>query len=166
MINMVNKKIVVIVTIIAIIVVCGIIYINLKRESQEQYTFSEQTVENKVENNTEKNTQIEENLEVENQINENKEEDNKVENEINNEIEEENKVSNSTSNAKEESLTSEEKAISLVKKEWGENDNTVYYYVEERISDNVFIISVRDQNTTEDLSSYKVDVSSESLEKE
>ena len=163
---MVNKKLVVIVTIIAIIVVCGIIYINLKRESQEQYTFSEQTVENAVENNTEKNTQIEENLTEENQIDENKEEVNKVENEINNEIEEENKVSNSTSNAKEESLTSEEKAIALVKKEWGENDNTVYYYVEEQISDDEFIISVRDQNTTEDLSSYKVDVSSESLENE
>lgn len=167
---MVNKKLVVIVTIIAIIIVCGIIYINLKREFQDQYTFSEQTVENEEKNNTdnniEKNTQMEENLTEENQIDENKEEENKVENKINNEIEEENKVSNSTSDAKEESLTSKEKAIALVKKEWGENDNTVYYYVEEQISDDEFIISVRDQNTTEDLSSYKVDVSSESLEKE
>lgn len=170
---MVNKKIVIIVTIIAIIVASGIVYISLNKEFQEQYTFSEETAENKVENNVEEKNQVEENVVEENEVYENKVEENKVENEVDNEIEEENKVSNTTSDNKYdekkdevEKLTGKDRAIDLVKKEWGENDNTVYYYVEEQVSDNVYIISVRDQSTTEDLSSYKVDVSSNSVEKD
>ena len=61
MINMVNKKLVIIVTIIAIIVVAGIVYFNLNREAQEQYTFSEQNVENQVENDVESNTIVKDN---------------------------------------------------------------------------------------------------------
>lgn len=172
---MVNKKIVIIVTIIAIILVSGIVYISLNRESQEQYTFSEETVENQVKNNVENDTnkdEKEENVVEENKIDDEIESENETENKVDDEIEE-NEVANTTSDEKEddkkdetEKLTSEDKAIDLVKKEWGENDNTVYYYVEEQVSDNVYIISVRDQATTQDLSIYRVDVSSESVEKD
>ena len=58
----------------------------------------------------------------------------------------------------------EDKAIELAKKEWGKDDNTVYYYVEEQVSDNVYLISVRDQSTTQDLLTYKVNIKRKSVE--
>ena len=161
---MVNKKLVIIVTIIAIIVVSGSVYISLNREFQEEYTFSEENVENEVENNVQNNTYLKENDIVENKLG-----DNKVENDIKNEVEKnvvsESQIKENKIEKDDENLAGKDKAISLVKKEWGENDNTVYYYVEEQISDNVYIISVRDQETTQDLSSYKVNVNSECVEK-
>ena len=171
---MVNKRIVIIVTIIAIIVVAGIVYISLNRETEQQYTFSEENVEDDVVNNVKNNTFIEANYTEENE--ENELEENTIESETRNEVEnekqEENVLSNSTEDTKEdktqdefEKLTGKDKAISLVKKEWGENDTTVYYYLEEQVSDDVYIISVRDQSTTQDLSSYKVDITSNTVEK-
>lgn len=157
---MVNKKVVIISTIICIILVAGIIYISLNKPYEEPEIENEITetngVENKIQENVEKeNTQVEEKVE-----NTEKEENTEVqENKT-----EEPKVKEDKKEQKSE-LTGEEKAKGLVKKEWGENDKTVYYYVEEQVSDDLYIISVRDAQTTEELSTYEVDNSAETVEK-
>ena len=163
---MIDKKLVIIVTIIAIILISGIVCFCLNRNFQEQYTFIEKNVDNVIENN-----KIEENILEKNEFEENIVENIENENNIEEEIEE-NKISNNivdnTENDKkveEEEENNKQKAIDLVKEEWGKEDNTVYYYVEEQVSDNIYIISVRDQATTQDLSTYKVNISSESIEK-
>lgn len=157
---MVNKKVVIISTIICIILVAGIIYISLNKPYEEPEVENEiaetNGVENKIQENVEKeNTQVEEKVE-----NTEKEENTEVqENKT-----EEPKVKEDKKEQKSE-LTGEEKAKELVKKEWGENDKTVYYYVEEQVSDDLYIISVRDAQTTEELSTYEVDNSAETVEK-
>ena len=157
---MVNKKVVIISTVICIILVAGIIYISLNKPYEEPEIEKEITetngVENKIQENVEKeNTQVEEKVE-----NTEKEENTEVqENKT-----EEPKVKEDKKEPKSE-LTGEEKAKELVKKEWGENDKTVYYYVEEQVSDDLYIISVRDAQTTEELSTYEVDNSAETVEK-
>lgn len=157
---MVNKKVVIISTIICIILVAGIIYISLNKSYEEPEIEKEITetngVENKIQENVEKeNTQVEEKVE-----NTEKEENTEVqENKA-----EEPKIEEDKKEQKSE-LTGEEKAKELVKKEWGENDKTVYYYVEEQVSDDLYIISVRDAQTTEELSTYEVDNSAETVEK-
>ena len=157
---MVNKKVVIISTIICIILVAGIIYISLNKSYEEPEIEKEITetngVENKIQENVEKeNTQVEEKVE-----NTEKEENTEVqENKA-----EEPKIEEDKEEQKSE-LTGEEKAKELVKKEWGENDKTVYYYVEEQVSDDLYIISVRDAQTTEELSTYEVDNSAETVEK-
>lgn len=52
----------------------------------------------------------------------------------------------------------QEKAISLVKKEWGE-DSTVYYTVDNH-QDNIYTISVRSKSTTATVAEYEVDAKS------
>lgn len=157
---MVNKKVVIISAIICIILVAGIVYISLNKPYEEPEIENEiaetNGVENKIQENVEKeNTQVEEKVE-----NTEKEENTEVqENKT-----EEPKVKEDKKEQKSE-LTGEEKAKELVKKEWGENDKTVYYYVEEQVSDDLYIISVRDAQTTEELSTYEVDNSAETVEK-
>ena len=157
---MVNKKVVIISTIICIILVAGIIYISLNKPYEEPEVENEiaetNGIENKIQENVEKeNTQVEEKVE-----NTEKEENTEVqENKT-----EEPKIEEDKKEQKSE-LTGEEKAKELVKKEWGENDKTVYYYVEEQVSDDIYIISVRDAQTTEELSTYEVDNSAETVEK-
>ena len=50
-----------------------------------------------------------------------------------------------------------EKEIDLAKKEWGEDDNTVYYTIDTKSND-TYTISVRSKSTTEQLAEYEVDV--------
>lgn len=157
---MVNKKVVIISTIICIILVAGIIYINLNKPYEEPKTENETIETNVVENNVQENSE-KENTSIE-------EKDENIEKEENTEVQEnkteEPKVEENKKEQKSE-LTGEEKAKELVKKEWGENDKTVYYYVEEQVSDDLYIISVRDVQTTEELSTYEVDNSAETVEK-
>ncbi len=157
---MVNKKVVIISTIICIILVAGIIYISLNKPYEEPEIEKEITETNGVEN------KIQENVEKENkQVEEKVENTEKEENtEMQENKTEEPKVKEDKKEQKSE-LTGEEKAKELVKKEWGENDKTVYYYVEEQVSDDLYIISVRDAQTTEELSTYEVDNSAETVEK-
>ena len=157
---MVNKKVVIISTIICIILVAGIIYISLNKPYEEPEIENEITetngVENKIQENVEKeNTQVEEKVENTEKEENTEMQENKTE---------EPKVKEDKKEQKSE-LTGEEKAKELVKKEWGENDKTVYYYVEEQVSDDIYIISVRDAQTTEELSTYEVDNSAETVEK-
>lgn len=58
---------------------------------------------------------------------------------------------------KSDTLTDEEKAKELVKKEWGGSDG-VYFSIDNMNSDETYIVSVRDSETTKVLEWYKVDI--------
>ena len=55
----------------------------------------------------------------------------------------------------------DETALGLVKKEWGE-DNTVYYTIDDQ-KDNIYTVSVRSKSTTEQLAEYEVNVKDKSV---
>ena len=171
---MVNKKIVVIITIIAILVVGGIVGFKIYLLNNTEYSGEDESSQNK----TYKNNIVNDNKVANNDI---KEENNVIENTVvednNNTINEtentsktntesNNSVSkdstNNTSSSNNSSVTTkkpdEEKAKDLAKKQFGENRNDVYYYVEEKVSNRVYIISVRDKSTTADLMEYEVDL--------
>ena len=57
------------------------------------------------------------------------------------------------------SISSEDKAIELAKKEYGSTEG-VYFRIDQIQSSNVYIVSVRDENTTAALMWYTVDVKS------
>lgn len=93
------------------------------------------------------NNKIDENVVEENKDNENKTEgeDNKKEPTV-----------------EEVSLSNDEKAIELAKKEYGTTDG-VYFRIEQMQSNTVYIVSVRDTETTRDLAWYTVDVKNETV---
>ena len=68
---MVNKRIVIIATLIAIIVVAGIVYFSIERELKKIYTYSESIVENQVESDKGNISNIEEDSDNKNEIKEN-----------------------------------------------------------------------------------------------
>ena len=156
---MVNKKLVIIVTIIALIVVGGLVYIGINNLESPTYTFENVEI---AENNEMKNQNItEENNEVEPENIVGKEE---AESE-----EEAKKAENTTSKQNQEQKESEEankqneeKALKLVKDEWGE-DETVYYTVD-NFAGGIYNISVRSKETTESLAEYKVNLGTNSVE--
>ncbi len=66
-------------------------------------------------------------------------------------------------NSKEEgSLSDEDKALDLAKKQYGTTDG-VYFRVEQIQSNGVYIISVRDNETTRDYAWYTVDVNNNTV---
>lgn len=156
---MVNKKLVIIVTIIALIVVGGLVYIGINKLESPTYTFENVEI---VENNEMKNQNIsEENNQVEPENIVGKEE---AESE-----EEAKKAENTTSKQNQEqkelaeaNKKNEEKALKLVKDEWGE-DETVYYTVD-NFAGGIYNISVRSKETTESLAEYKVNLVTNSVE--
>ena len=105
----------------------------------------------KVNNNT---TKKEENTKVEKEEKVEKVEEEKVEEDENKkeEIEDEKEPV-----VEENSVSSEEKAINLAKKKYG-TSNGVYFRIEQIQSNGVYIVSVRDSETTKDLDWYTVDV--------
>ena len=93
--------------------------------------------------------------------------ENKEENENNQTTEDENKSEEEEKTVEEEpeeeptqeetSVNDEDKAIDLAKKQFGTSDG-VYYRIEQIQSNGVYIVSVRDNETTRDLAWYTVDV--------
>lgn len=67
-----------------------------------------------------------------------------------------------TNNNSTNTKTAKERAMELVEKEWGK-DNTVYFYVDEEKENNIFVVSVRDKNTTNVLSWYDVNLNTNSV---
>ena len=65
---------------------------------------------------------------------------------------------------REEPKTEQEKAIDIVKKDWGDTEN-VSITVDGVNNDGRYIISVRDKNTTEALAFYTVNVSDKTFSK-
>ena len=95
--------------------------------------------------------------EIDNDIIENNIGNNTQENELN---EQSNKQTNETKNEQTSNQTvasKEERAIELVKKEWGEDDG-VYFTNESIDNEGRYIVSVRNKNTTSLLAFYTVDV--------
>lgn len=138
---MVNKKIVIICSIIALILVIGIVLIQIKmwKAEYDKLGKEEQNIntnvtnnistENKVENASSTNTQTGENV-------------------TNVKGEEE---------VQEETDEGENQAKELVKKEWGEKDTTVYYTVDDKSGD-IYTVSVRSKTTTVQLAEYEVNM--------
>ena len=146
---MVNKKIVVICSIIAIIIVGTIVGINIKKCRKNYFKDIEKTnsLENDINNNT--------NTTIENETNKTSTEN--VVDESSNIIRGE-EEQNTTSSEGDKS----EEAISLAKKEWGETDETVYYTID-NVSGNIYTISVRSKSSTAQLAEYEVDISNKKV---
>lgn len=175
---MVNKKVVVISTIIALIVIAGIVTFaitksnnysestenNIKTESTNNVgnNATSNTIENKVEEN-----KVNENAISENAVVNNTTENKTSENNTSNNKASENKTDNNSSK-KDTSKTQDNEsylrdvAISLAKKEWGE-DNSVYYSVEDGSSKDEYIVSIRDSSTTAEIVTYNVNVKTKTV---
>ena len=154
---MVNKKVVIIATTIAIIIVSAIFYLSIRRFGKIEYTFNEVKESNVInekkiseQNSTEENT-TDENSTVESNTIEN--------NTIKNSTTEEN-----TSVEQKVEKTGKDLAVELAKDKWGKEDNSVYYYIEEQKSDNKYIVSVRNKDTTARIIDYEVDIQNKTVE--
>ena len=161
---MVNKKAVVLATIIALIVIGGFfgfkIYLMNKDESIDQTSnnTAEAQWSSKTENTDSQTSEPEKANEVEN-----------TNSSENNTLESKKETNTTTNNAniKENEAISkdpEDLAIELAKKEWGNKNSDVYFNVDDKISDGVYLVSVRDNSTTTEIASYKVDTNSKKVE--
>ena len=152
---MVNKKVVIICTVIACIIAGIILYINILNFNKS--FFVEEVNENIVtanQNQSEANTQKDnDNTVQESNITGQEEIDSQKDDNINN-------TTNDASDNKDNNysgLSNKDKAIAMAKKEWGESDNTVYYSVDREDGD-TYNISVRSKETTESLIEYEINV--------
>ena len=170
------KAFVGIIFIIIVGVVIGITTEKMNRyENQSQNDLTE-IIEKDVKKNSVETNEVEENkTEGENAVEENVAEENLVEdnNASKNESQENTVKENTTKeNTKKEDTTNktqdntssnstekdpEKKAISLAKKKWGNTNSDVYFDVEDE-SKGVYTIVVRDNNTTVEMVTYKVDI--------
>lgn len=144
---MVNKKVVIIATTIAIIIVSAIFYLSIRRFGKIEYTFNEVK---------ESNVINEKKISEQNSIEENNTSEN---NTIKNSTTEEN-----TSVEQKVEKTGKDLAVELAKDKWGKEDNSVYYYIEEQKSDNKYIVSVRNKDTTARIIDYEVDIQNKTVE--
>ena len=183
---MVNKKIVVVATVIALIVAGFMFFLGIKSlNNNEQYEskdtntthvatinaieqnkINNSTIENKIEENI-----VAENIDEENEAEENKVEENKVkENVTSNNATTENKESekstskNSSSKSKITEKDPEKLAISLAKEKWGNINSNVYFDVEDKNeSKGIYMVVVRDNSTTVEMVTYKVDINKKTV---
>ena len=94
-----------------------------------------------------------------------------IENNITNTVNVENAIQNTetvesnTETFEDTPQTEEEKAISIVKKDWGANDVNVKIAIEGINDNGTYIVTVRDSETTEAKAFYKVNVKSGTFEK-
>ena len=143
---MVNKKIVIICTIIALIITVAVVVFEVKKFKQEDYEPKESYT---YKQNNENENQIINELQDENIITDDTETNTQNTQSENNSVQE-NENQQSTyqgeEETKEETENGESKALKLAQEEWGEDD-TVYYTVDNQ-SGNVYIISVRSKINT------------------
>jgi len=166
----------VIIFIIIVGVIIGITTDKMNRYENQSQNDLEERIANDVKKNSVEINEVEENnTEYENIVEENVTEENLVEenNTSKNETEEnavkenttkENTKKEDTKNKTQENTSSnsteknpEKKAISLAKKKWGNINSDVYFDVEDE-SKGVYTIVVRDNNTTVEMVTYKVDI--------
>ena len=146
-----NKLIIIITVILLVVLVVGIIgvlawggnlYLNDKKQVDSSANNKTETTgsanENRVEEKYERVEVTEEPAVIKQEPEKNKPEEKEVE---------------------EVSISSEDKAIELAKKEYGSTEG-VYFRIDQIQSSNVYIVSVRDENTTAALMWYTVDVKS------
>lgn len=137
-----------IVAVIGVIVYTAIIYLDNNKQTNSTANNNQNNVSNNQssinKNDDKKSTDdIDKKEETVNNEQENIQEDNQ---------ENKNEVVN-----EEVTLNDEEKAIELAKKEYGSTDS-VYFRIEQIQSNNIYIVSVRDSQTTRDLAWYTVDI--------
>ena len=147
---MVNKKIVIIATLIALITVGLIVAIGIKSIGKGESSFN---ILSEANNETKKSEENEIDLKNDEEINNMKE----------NQVDENNIQENSISESDTKEKEGKDIAIDLAKKEYGESDDSVYYYVEEKISDDVYIISVRNRETTAGIIDYEINIKTEEV---
>lgn len=170
------KTAVVIIFIIIVGVIIGITTDKMNRYENQSQNDLEKRIANDVkknsveineveENNTEYENIVEENVTEENLVEENKTSKNETEeNTVKENTTKENTKKEDTTNKTQENTSSnsteknpEKKAISLAKKKWGNINSDVYFDVEDE-SKGVYTIVVRDNNTTVEMVTYKVDI--------
>ena len=141
---MVNKKAVIICSVIALILVVAIVGIQIKFWKTEYDKLGMENEENVSTNQT------------------------NITNTTNNQVDTENETNNSSENTSSNEFLGEEeeddqtdeneaKVTNLVKKEWGENDTTVYYTIDSKTG-NTYTVSVRSKTTTAQLAEYEVNI--------
>ena len=158
--KMVNKKVVIICSIIALIIVGVMVGIQIKKLNE---------IENvgEVQDTAKQNTSVNQNLatsnetentgnEEQNITQENTSEQNQIKGEEEKEQEPTEENTANTSNTEEMAENNNLSAIDLAKKQWGEDDS-VYYTIDHQ-SNEIYTISVRSKSTTEQLAEYEVDV--------
>lgn len=148
---------------IALVLVVGIAYFvtreltkNGNEENKVTNTSTSTNTQNNVKENKVTNTTTNKNNAVDNNTT-NTVVDNSIANTTTNET--------STETFDENPQTEEQKAISIVKKDWGANDVSVKISVEGINDNGAYRVTVRDSATTELRASYKVDVKSGTFEK-
>lgn len=147
---MVNKKAVLIATIIAIIVLGGIFGFKLLQLNKDNINYISEDNNTKNITNTIKNSSNKES--TENTSNTNSVSKNTS---ANNET-------NTTVSNKDDS-DPENIAIELVKAKWGNINSNVYFDVEEEVLEGEYIISVRDNDTTTEIASYTVNIKNKTV---
>lgn len=76
---------------------------------------------------------------------------------------EENNVTETT--VEEQPKTESDKALDIVKLDWGANLDNVTINVDDKISDGIYMVSVRERNTTKALAFYTVNVTDKTFTK-
>lgn len=140
---MVNKKIVIICTIIALIITEVIVTFEIRKFKKEDYAQEENYT---YKQNNENENQIINELQDKNIITDNVQTNTQSENNNTQSNETPQSTYQGEEETKEETENGESKALKLAQEEWGEDD-TVYYTVDNQ-SGNVYVISVRSKITT------------------
>ena len=164
---MVNKKAVFIATIVAVLVIGVIFAFNVNKLDKENSNIEENTNAssniNVNKNETETNKTVENNVNDENTTNTTAEANTvKEENTNTNNSTENTNTSSNQKDKAEEYEVSAEGAIKLLKTKIKQRSNT-YFYTEDEVSEGVYIISLRDETTTAEIASYKVDVKNKTV---
>lgn len=151
------------VLVILIMVIIGIcIYMvsyYLKDKEQVDLAVNNSVETNVAPNQNENNNEVVDNNEIVNN-NDNNVEENK-QTEVKNDVNVEEKEPKDKVN-EEVNINEEDTAIELAKKEFGITDG-VYFRIEQIQSNSVYIVSVRDSETTRDLAWYTVDVKNKTV---
>ncbi len=168
---MVDKKAVAVATIIALALVGVILFLSISNINNYKYiepkeiSSNQNMIVNKTniltENKVNKNTVIENTIE-ENNVDEKDDTENAV---VKNTISE-NKVNAKTENStkKVEEKDPEKIAISLAKEKWGNTNSDVYFDIEDKNeSKGIYTIVVRDNSTTVEMVTYKVDINKKTV---
>lgn len=158
---MVNKKIVAIFTVLALVIVLGIVGFNIKKLNDEEYI----NVSNS--NTVPKQNTIEKIIKNENTITGNEAQENIAEHketDLQNETETESQAQNhdhkqeevTTYEEQKQDENNKDKALRLTQEEWGKDD-TVYYTIDNQ-QGNVYFITIRSKSTTASLAEYEVNI--------
>lgn len=141
-----------IVAVVGVIVYTAIIYLDNNKQTNSTANGNQNNVLNN-QSNLSKNEKEKDTNDIDKKDETvDNEQDNKQDNKQDNNQENKNEIVN-----EEVTLNDEEKAIELAKKEYGSTDG-VYFRIEQIQSNNIYIVSVRDSQTTRDLAWYTVDL--------